>query len=145
MTDFLGITANEFDMPLVRRPNILRKIAGNMGFEPEDVIKTDKQIAKEQATPDPMEEKLKELAIEKAELENAEIQGKIDVLRSERDKNVSEAKYKAEFLRQRRIKLAEDIKLARRQVEADKQAEKEKKKGGDTKSGKTKPVKILNE
>ncbi len=146
MTEFLGITANEFDMPLVRRPNILRKIAGNMGFEPEDVIKTDKQIQKEAATPDPMEEKLKKLAIEKAELENAEIQGKIDVLKSERDKNISEAKYKGEFLRQRRIKLAEDIKLARRQAEEDRKAEKEK--GGTSSkkvSGKAKPVKILNE
>jgi hypothetical protein len=143
MTDFLGITANEFDMPLVRRPNILRKIAGNMGFEAEDVIKTDKQLAKEAATPDPMEEKLKELTIEKAELENAEIQGKIDVLRSERDKNISEAKYKGEFLRQRRIKLAEDIKLARRQAAED---EKKNREGGDKKvSGKAKPVKILND
>ncbi len=143
MTDFLAITANEFDMPLVRRPNILRKIAGNMGFEAEDVIKTDKQIAKEAAEPDPMEVKLQELAIEKAELENAEIQGKIDVLRSERDKNISEAKYKGEFLRQRRIKLAEDIKLARRQAEEDRKKDKE---GGKSKvSGKAKPVKILND
>jgi Xaa-Pro aminopeptidase len=147
MTDFLSITANEFDMPLVRRPNILRKIAGNMGFEAEDVIKTDKQIQKELATPDPIEEKLKELAIEKAELENSEIQSRIAVNQSERDKNISEAKYKGEFLRQRRIKLAEDIKLARKQQEIDAKAAKEGA-TADVKKKikvKAKPVKILNE
>jgi hypothetical protein len=147
MTDFLTITANEFDMPLVRRPNILRKIASNMGFEAEDVIKTDKQIQKELATPDPVEEKLKELAIEKAELENSEIQSRISVLQSERDKNISEAKYKGEFLRQRRIKLAEDIKLARKQQEIDAKAAKEGA-TGDVKKKikvKAKPVKILND
>ncbi|GAG40992.1 unnamed protein product, partial [marine sediment metagenome] len=36
MTEFLGITANEFDMPLVRRPGILRKIAKNMGLDEDD-------------------------------------------------------------------------------------------------------------
>jgi hypothetical protein len=145
MTEFLGVTANEFDMPLVKRPNILRKIAKNMGLD-EDDIKSDKQLREEAARPDPMEEKLKELAIEKAELENAEIQGKIDVLASEKEKNESEAQYKKEFLRQRRIKLAEDIKETRR---VNKQNAKEAKEGGDSKkkkvSGKAKPVKILNE
>jgi hypothetical protein len=144
MTDFLAITANEFDMPLIKRPNILRKIVSNMGFESEDAIKTDTEIQKELAKPDPIKEKLNELAIEKAELENAEIQSRIAVNQSERDKNISEAKYKGEFLRQRRIKLAEDIKLARKQLAESKQE------GGNQdvkKKIKTdaKPVKNLNE
>jgi hypothetical protein len=146
MTDFLGATANEFDMPLVKRPNILRKIAKNMGLD-EDDIKSDKQLREEAAKPDPVEEKLNELAIEKAELENAEIQGKIDVLASEERKNDAEAKYKAEFLRQRRIKLAEDIKETRR---VNRQSAIDSKEGGgDAKKkkvgGKARPVKILNE
>jgi hypothetical protein len=145
MTEFLGITANEFDMPLVERPSILRKIARNMGLD-EDDIKSDKKLREEAAKPDPLKEKLDALTIEKAELENAEIQGKIDVLASEVEKNESETKYKAEFLRQRRIKLAEDIKETRR---ANRHNEKEDKKGDKSEkkkvSGKAKPVKILNE
>jgi hypothetical protein len=129
-------------MPLIKRPNILRKIATNMGMDADD-IKSDKQLRAEAAQPDPIEAKLNDLAIEKAELENAEIQGKIDVLASEEAKNIAEAKYKQEFLRQRRIKLAEDIKETRR-------ANKEKReegKGGEAgkASGKTEPVKILND
>jgi hypothetical protein len=88
MAEFLTITANEFDLPLVRRPRILRKIARNMGLDDDD-IKSDKEIRKELNTPDPMEEKLKALAVEKAELENAEIRAQIDVLNSEEDKNNS--------------------------------------------------------
>jgi hypothetical protein len=145
MTDFLQTTANEFDMPLVKRPNLLRKIAKNMGLD-EDDIKTDKELRAEAAKPDPVAEKLKELTIEKAELENAEIQGRIDVLASEERKNDAESKYKQEFLRQRRIKLAEDIKETRR---VNKQNAIDAKEGGsDSKkkvSGKAKPVKILNE
>ena len=142
MIEFLGITANEFDMPLIKRPNILRKIATNMGMDADD-IKSDKQLRAEAATPDPMEAKLNELAIEKAELENAEIQGKIDLLASEERKNDAEAKYKQEFLRQRRIKLAEDIKETRR-INKEKR---EEGKGGEGKkvSGKSEPVKILND
>ncbi len=139
MTEFLGITANEFDMPLVKRPGILRKIATNMGFEAEDVIKTDKQIAKEAATPDPVEEKLKELTVEKAELENAEIQGRIDVLESEERKNDAEAEYKKEFLRQRRIALAEEIKETRR-TNREKAVEDKNWK----RTGEANPVKIVN-
>jgi hypothetical protein len=145
MTEFLGITANEFDMPLVKRPNILRKIAKNMGLD-EDDIKSDKQLRAEAAKPDPMEEKLNDLAIEKAELENAEIQGRIDVLASEELKNNAEAKYKQEFLRQRRVKLAEDIKETRRVNKQN--AIDAKEKGGKSEktkvSGKAEPVKILN-
>lgn len=144
MTEFLTITANEFDMPLVRRPAILRKIAKNMGLDEED-IKTDKEIKKELNTPDPMEEKLKALAVEKAELENSELRAQIDVLNSEEEKNNSKIEYDKEFLRQRRIKLAEDIKETRRvnNINA-----KEAGKGGKDKkksTGKAKPVKILND
>ncbi len=144
MTEFLTITANEFDMPLVRRPRILRKIAKNMGLAEED-IKTDKEIKKELNTPDPMEEKLKELAIEKAELENSEIRAQIDVLNSEEEKNRSKIEYDKEFLRQRRIKLAEDIKETRRVNDTN--ATKAKEGGKDKKksSVKAKPVKILND
>ena len=145
MSEFLTITANEFDMPLVKRPSILRKIAKNMGLT-EDDIKTDKEIRKELNTPDPMEEKLKQLAIEKAELENSELRAKIDVLNSEEDKNNSKIEYDKEFLRQRRIKLAEDIKETRRVNTLNAKADKEK--GGDGKkksTGKAKPVKILND
>ncbi len=142
MNDFLTITANEFDMPLVKRPNILRKMAKNMGLD-EDDIKSDKQLREEAATPDPMEEKLNALAIEKAELENAEIQGRIDVLASEERKNDAEAKYKQEFLRQRRIKMAEDIKETRR-MNREKTDEKKGEPGRKTESGNTEPVKILN-
>ncbi len=137
MTEFLSITANEFDMPLVKRPNILRKIARNMGLEDDD-IKSDKQLQREAATPDPTEEKLKALTIEKAELENAEIQGRIDVLESEERKNDAEAEYKKEFLRQRRVALAEEIKETRRV---------NREKGDGTKPQKTggaNPVKIVN-
>ncbi len=144
MTEFLTVTANEFDMPLVRRPRILRKIARNMGLDEED-IKTDKEIKLEQSTPDPVEEKLKALAIEKAELENAELRAQIDVLNSEQDKNASKIEYDKEFLRQRRIKLAEDIKETRRVNDLN---AKEAKEGGEKKpkkSGKAKAVKILND
>jgi hypothetical protein len=144
MTEFLTITANEFDMPLIRRPRILRKIAKNMGLDEED-IKTDKEIKLEQNTPDPMEEKLKALAIEKAELENSELKAKIDVLKSEQDKNTSKIEYDKEFLRQRRVKLAEDIKETRRVNDITAKTDKE---GGQPKkkpSGKAKPVKILND
>ncbi len=144
MAEFLTITANEFDMPLVRRPRILRKIAKNMGLE-EDDIKTDKEIKKELNTPDPVEEKLKALAIEKAELENQEIRAQIDVLNSEEDKNKSKIEYDKEFLRQRRVKLAEDIKETRKM---NRENLKDKQKGGDSKkkkSGKASPVKILND
>jgi hypothetical protein len=146
MTDFLGVTANEFDMPLVKRPNILRKIAKNMGLD-EDDIKSDKQLREEAAKPDPIKEKLNQLTIEKAELENAEIQGKIDVLASEERKNDAESKYKDEFLRQRRIKLAEDIKETRRtnRENADNPKEGGKKSKKKKVSGKAAPVKILNE
>jgi nucleoside 2-deoxyribosyltransferase len=100
------------------------------------------------------------MAFDKAQLENDEIQAKIDVLKSEENKNKAEAAYKEEFLRQRRIKLAEDIKLARIKV---KQAQEELKiKASETTPSKTKsagtggtkspkaasdnePVKILNE
>ncbi len=142
MNEFLTITANEFDIPLVRRPRILRKMAKNMGLDEED-IKSDKEIKKELNTPDPVEEKLKELAIEKAELENAEIRAKIDVLNSEEDKNKSKVEYDKEFLRQRRIALAEDIKETRR---ANDIKAKEDKEGGDKDKPavKAKPVKILN-
>jgi hypothetical protein len=150
MTEFLSITANEFDMPLVKRPGILRKIARNMGLDEED-IKTDKEIRKELNTPDPQEERIKELAIEKAELENAELRAKVDVLNSEENKNNSKIEYDKEFLRQRRIALAEDIK-EKRKVNREKHevdmvnARKEKKEeGGKTsKTAKAKPVKILN-
>jgi hypothetical protein len=154
MTEFLSITANEFDMPLVKRPNILRKIAKNMGLD-EDDIKSDKQLRKEANTPDPMEEKLKELAIEKAELENAELQGKVDVLESEKAKNESKIEYDKEFLRQRRVALAEDIKEKRRVnrekhlVDMESARNKGTTEGGTTakkgKKGKAKAhVKILN-
>ncbi len=144
MAEFLTITANEFDMPLVRRPRILRKIARNMGLD-EDDIKTDKEIKKEENTPDPMEEKLKALTIEKAELENAEIRAQIDVLESEEAKNNSKIEYDKEFLRQRRIKLAEDIKETRRVNDIN---AKDAGKGGTDKkkpTGKAKAVKILND
>ncbi len=145
MSDFLALTANEFDMPLVERPRILRKIAKNLGLDEED-IKTDKKLRQELATPDPHEEKLKALAIENAELENAELRAKIDVLNSEEAKNNSKIEYDKEFLRQRRIKLAEDIKETRRVNTMN--SEKDKQKGGEGKAkstGKAKPVKILNE
>ncbi len=92
-----------------------------------------------------MEEKLKALAVEKAELENAELRAQIDVLNSEQDKNNSKIEYDKEFLRQRRIKLAEDIKETRRVNNMNAQANKG---GGSDKkkpTGKAKPVKILNE
>ncbi len=144
MSEFLTITANEFDMPLVKRPAILRKIAKNMGLT-EDDIKTDKEIRKELNTPDPQEEKLKQLAIEKAELENAELRAQIDVLNSEEAKNNSKIEYDKEFLRQRRIKLAEDIKETRRVNDANTKENKEKGGKGKTKSSvKAKPVRILN-
>ena len=150
MIEFLGLTNNELDAPLIERPNILRDIAKNMGFDEDRAIKSDRKIKIEAETPDPMQQRLSDLAIEKAELENAELQGKIDVLESEKNKNIAEAKYKEEFLRQRRIKLAEDIKLARVQTAI---AEKETGKlpnGNKDKSQRgnvnvEKPVKILNE
>jgi hypothetical protein len=152
MTEFLSITANEFDMPLVERPRILRKIAKNMGMD-EDDIKSDKKLRKEAATPDPMEEKLKELTIEKAELENAELQGKVDVLASEEAKNNSKIEYDKEFLRQRRIALAEQIKETRRVnrekhlVDMANAKNKNNGEGGSApkaKKAKAKPQKILN-
>ncbi len=144
MTEFLTITANEFDMPLVNRPRVLRKIARNMGLDDDD-IKTDKQIRKELATPDPHEEKLKNLAIEKAELENAEIRAQIDVLNSEEQKNIAKSEYDKEFLRQRRIKLAEDIKETRRVNREKAIADKEKGETTKTKKPSATPVKILND
>jgi hypothetical protein len=153
MTEFLSITANEFDMPLVERPRILRKIAKNMGLSEED-IKSDRKLKKEANTPDPMKVKLQELAVEKAELENAELQGKVDVLESEVAKNNSKIEYDKEFLRQRRIALAEDIKekrvVNREKAQTDKlkakgdNRAKDGKTGKDAKVKKAKPVKILN-
>lgn len=145
MSEFLTITANEFDLPLVRRPRILRKIARNMGLDEED-IKTDKEIKKEMNTPDPMEEKIKELAIEKAELENSLIRAEIDVANSEADKNLSKIEYDKEFLRQRRIKLAEEIKEARKlnAGKINKDDAKPKKTVNKSKVSAT-PVKILNQ
>ncbi len=144
LSEFLTITANEFDMPLVKRPRILRKIAQNMGLDKDD-IKTDKEIRKELNTPDPVEEKLKELAIEKAELENSELRAQIDVLDSEQAKNTSKIEYDKEFLRQRRIKLAEDIKETRRVNDLNIKANKEGGNPAKKKTGKAKPVKILND
>jgi hypothetical protein len=150
MSEFLSITANEFDMPLIERPRILRKIARNMGLDEED-IKSDKKIKKELSTPDPQEEKIKELAIEKAELENAEIRAQIDVLNSEENKNNSKVEYDKEFLRQRRIALAEDIKEKRKvnrekhEVDMVNARSRKSEEGGKTsKTAKAKPVKILN-
>jgi hypothetical protein len=148
MTEFLSITANEFDMPLIKRPGILRKIAKNMGLD-EDDVKTDREIRRELNTPDPQEERAKELAIEKAELENSELRAKIDVLNSEESKNNSKIEYDKEFLRQRRIALSEDIKETRK-VNREKHevnmvnAKKEKSEEGGKKAVKAKPVKILN-
>jgi hypothetical protein len=148
MTEFLSITANEFDMPLIKRPGILRKIAKNMGLDEED-IKTDREIKRELNTPDPQEERLKELAVEKVELENSELRAKIDVLNSEENKNNSKIEYDKEFLRQRRIALSEDIKETRK-VNREKHevdmvnAKKKKAEEGGNKAVKAKPVKILN-
>jgi hypothetical protein len=143
MIEFLSITANENDMPLVKRPQMLREIAKNMGFEPEDVIKSNKVLAAEAAEPDPDLERIKQLEIEKLELENAEVQGKINVLKSEEEKNQAEVKYKKEFLRQRRIQMAEDIKqnrlVNREKIALDREKTKE---NGDP--GKTKATKIIN-
>jgi hypothetical protein len=160
MIEFLALTDNETDAGLIKRPQILRTVARNMGFDEDDAVKSNKELAKEAATPDPEAEKAKAMAFDKAQLENDEIQAKIDVLKSEENKNKAEAAYKEEFLRQRRIKLAEDIKLARIKV---KQAQEELKiKASETTPSKTKsagtggtkspkaasdnePVKILNE
>jgi ribonuclease I len=121
-----------------------------MGLDEED-IKSDKKIKKELSTPDPQEEKIKELAIEKAELENAEIRAQIDVLNSEENKNNSKVEYDKEFLRQRRIALAEDIKekrkVNREKHEGDRvnaRSRKSEEGGKTSKTAKAKPVKILN-
>lgn len=135
MIEFLGITNNEVDATLVKRPNMLRNIARNMGFDEDEAIKSDDQIRKEAEAPDPVQQRLNELAIEKAEMENAEIQSRIDTNESETLKNKAEAAYKDEFLRQRRVKLAEDIKEARRNRENE---------GKGVGTGNVKPVKILN-
>jgi hypothetical protein len=151
MTEFLSITANEFDMPLVKRPRVLRRIAKAMGLE-EDDVKTDREIRRELAAPDPQEEKMKALAIEKAELENSELRSKIDLLDSEKEKNSSKIEYDKEFLRQRRIALAESMKEKRKVnrekhvVDLENAKHSKKEKGGTTagKKAKAQPVKILN-
>ncbi|MGR3302381.1 MAG: portal protein [Candidatus Scalindua sp.] len=133
LINLLNITNNPTDLAITKRPDMLRKVTENSGINPDDVIKTEEEIAA--LAQDPVKEQLNQLTIQKATLENQEIAARIDKEQSEVRKNEAAIKNDKELLRLKAIE------LKGKEIEAAANLElQEKKIAADVKAAKAKPI-----
>ncbi len=123
LINMLNITNNPTDLQITKRDSMLRMVAENQGLEEDDVVKTPEEI--EALANDPVKQKMDELTIQKATLENEEISSKID--KGQAEVNKVEAgiasdrelmRLKAIELRGKEIEAAAQIRLQERELDA---------------------------
>lgn len=133
MVNMLNITNNPTDLQITRRDEMLRKVTESSGINPDDVVKTKEEI--DAQAKDPVKEELDRLAVQKATLENQEINARIDKEQAEVRKVEAAIKNDEELLRLKAIE------LKGKEIEAAAQLElQEKQIAADVKAAKTNPV-----
>lgn len=133
MINMLNITNNPTDLQITKRDSMLRKVAENSGINPDEVVKTKEEI--QALSQDPVKQKLDELSIQKATLENQEISGRIEVSQAEVRQKDAAIENDEELLR------LKGIELKGKEIEAAAQlALQEKEADANIKATKAKPV-----
>lgn len=131
MINLLNITNNPTDLQITKRANMLRKVAANSGINPDEVIKSKEEL--DALSKDPVKQKLDELSIQKATLENQEIVARIEKEQGEVRKIEAAITNDEELLRLKAIELkgkeieaAAQLELQERELDADIKAGKDK-------------------
>ena len=133
MINLLNITNNPTDLAITKRDNLLRKVAENSGINPDEAVKTKEEIAA--LSNDPTKQRLDQLAIDKATLENQEIEARIDKEQAE------VRKVEAAIVNDEELLRLKGIELQGKQIEAANSIEfQEKELDANIKIAKAKPV-----
>lgn len=107
LQNLLNNSNNPLDEKIVKRVNTYRGMVEGVGLNPSEVIRTEEEVA--QLSQNPIQEELGLLALEKARLENKEIEARIKEIKAKGIKELSAVEHDQELLRQSGLKLKEDI------------------------------------
>lgn len=107
LQNLLNNSNNALDAKIVKRENTYKSMVESVGLNPDETVRTEEEVA--QLPQDPVQQELDSLSIEKAKLENDEIEARIKEIEAKTVKEFSAVDHDEELLRQSGIKLKTDI------------------------------------